>query len=320
MEKNNNAQRKRLIITGGDSRYFPLLQELIASLKATSFAKNIDIACLDGGLNKEEKEILFQQNILIKSPLIPPFLFQNPFFKRHLKSLKKRPNLAINLSKLWLDQIFPDYDTLLWLDSDIWVQEGNALRLFFAAAEEELAPLAIVPEIFTHKPFRLRWLPFGMAQIRSILYKNARIARIPFPICKEIGTRPTLNSGAFALSTKAPHWARFRFWQEYSLKYGKIFSADQLSKALCIYHERMTVKFLPVKNNYMGPWRYHSKTHKLCEDFYPHKAIGLIHLAGLEETRLNPHHQEEVLDEKNQKIFLKIRYSQFSQPKKPREG
>lgn len=304
--------QKRLIITGSDSEYYPLLQELLSSLRSFPVWENIHIACLDGGLTSKQKTTLLKQGIILKKPLIADYFYKNPSYKKHLKQLKKRPNLAINLSKLWLEQIFPEYDTLLWLDSDIWIQEDSALHLFFQAAEEESLPLAIVPELFTHKPFRVRWLPFGLTQIRSILYKNGRIARLPLNICKKIGTRPTLNSGAFALSSKAPHWKRLRFWQKYCLQHGKLFSSDQLSKALCIYHDNMPIKFLPVKNNYMGPFYYNKETQKLCEAFYPHNPIALIHLAGLDKTRKNPSHQEEILDTTHHKLSMSIRYKNFS--------
>ncbi|MDF7673589.1 glycosyltransferase [Acetobacteraceae bacterium ESL0709] len=298
---NAHSGKKRLLVTGCDARYFPLLEELVASVRRFPETKRLDIACIDGGLKPEQIKQLKQLAIPVHPPYIPAGLPE--------RSLKKRPSLAIGLSKLWLDRFFPHHDTILWLDADTWVQESSALELLFGAAETNTPALATIPELFLHKPFRLRWLPFDLAQIRSILYKNSTIARLPRSIRRTIGVRPTLNGGIFALSRTAPHWQRLRYWQEIVLKHGKIFPSDQLSLSLCGHIDPLPVEFLPPGCNYMGPWYFNSETGKICEHIYPHPPAGIIHLAGYDKMRLDVKVTTSVKDEKGKEREMSLRFA-----------
>lgn len=298
---NPYSGRKRLLVTGCDARYFPLLQELVASIRRFSETNTLTIACIDGGLTQKQIQFLNQWHITVHSPYIPSGL--------STKSFIKRPSLVIGLTKLWLDTIFPEYDTILWLDADTWVQESSALELLFGAAETKTPSLATIPELFLHKPFRLRWLPFDLAQIRSILYKNSTIARLPRAIRHKIGVRPTLNGGIFALSRTAPHWQRLRYWQKIVLKHGKIFCSDQLSLSLCGHTDSLPVEFLPPGCNYMGPWYFNSQTGKICEHIYPHAPAGIIHLAGYDEMRLNQNVTTPVINEAGEECDMSLRFS-----------
>ncbi len=49
---------KNVIVSLADSNYFPLLEELIDSIKRFKESENIAICILDAGLTKEQKEIL----------------------------------------------------------------------------------------------------------------------------------------------------------------------------------------------------------------------------------------------------------------------
>lgn len=292
---------RRLIITGGDARYFPILQELIASIRRFPALSQITIGCIDGGLTDAQRDSLQQQNILVRAPR----LFSNV----SQRALRKRPNLAIELSKMWLNELFPEFDTLAWIDADAWVQNHNAVELLFNAAEQEQPSLAIVPELFLHKPFRLRWTPLPLAQVRSILYKNARLARLPRKICRSIGVRPTLNGGVFSLSRSAPHWARLQQWQTIVLKHGKIFSSGQLSLALTSYHDRFKTSFLPSSCNYLGPWLIDTQTNQLCEATFPHKPVGIVHLAGYDAMRLDHTVTTDVLGLDGETYAHNLRFS-----------
>lgn len=293
---------RRLIITGSDSRYFPLLQELIASIRRFPALEQVDIACIDGGLTQSQRLQLEQQGLIVRSPKAFPHVSR--------RALRKRPNLAIELSKMWLDQIFPTHDTLVWIDADAWVQDSQAVILLFQAAEQTPYALAITPEIFFHKPlFRLRWLPCNLVQLRSILYKNARLARLPRAICRSIGVRPTLNAGVFALSRMASHWPRLQHWQGVALRHGKIFSSGQLAIALTSYHEGYTTALMPAGCNYLGPWQTDPHTGLLCEVTFPHNPVGIVHLAGYDAMRLDPTVTLDVPDRTGKVRALNLRFS-----------
>lgn len=308
---NAASNAHRIIVTGSDARYFPVLQELVASIRRFPEAHTLAIGCVDGGLTPAQIRFLEEHNISVRSPHIPSTIPN--------RALKKRPSLAIGLSKLWLNTLFPEYDTLLWLDADAWVQQSSALELLFSAAEENTPALATIPELFPHKPFRLRWTPFNLAQVRSILYKNATLARLPKSIRRHVAGRPTLNGGIFALSRHAPHWSTLQNWQQRVLKHGKIFSSDQLALSLCVHVNDLPAKFLPARCNYLGPWLFNSQTGYLCEHTYPHLPAGIIHLAGYDAMRLNLNATTSVFDETGTKHQMNLRFSSM-EPQLPQEN
>ena len=49
------------IVSGGDSKYFELLDELACSIKALSLDTEINLTFLDGGLKEEQKKY-FEKN------------------------------------------------------------------------------------------------------------------------------------------------------------------------------------------------------------------------------------------------------------------
>ena len=50
--------KKNVIVSLADSNYFPLLDELINSIKRFNESNNVAICILDAGLTNEQKEIL----------------------------------------------------------------------------------------------------------------------------------------------------------------------------------------------------------------------------------------------------------------------
>ena len=53
--------KKNTIVTLSDANYFPLLEELIASIKKFKESENIDICVLDAGLTSNQIDILSTQ-------------------------------------------------------------------------------------------------------------------------------------------------------------------------------------------------------------------------------------------------------------------
>ncbi|GBQ81447.1 glycosyl transferase family protein [Gluconacetobacter johannae DSM 13595] len=212
------------------------------------------------------------------TPFVPDFFSK--------ASLTRRPNLAINISKLWLDRLLPEFDLLLWIDADAWVQDVAAIERLFGAAAT--GTIAIVPEIGAKMTdiLAVRWIMPGWMQVRSFLYKSATRARLPFSIRKRIGVKALLNTGVFCLRRDAPHWDMFRKWQKTIIaRGGVIFTQDQLAVALTVYIDGAGVTFLDNGHNYLGPWLLDEKSDRLVNLFYPHPPVGIVHLASKEYIR-----------------------------------
>jgi hypothetical protein len=238
----------------------------------------------------------------------------NPVFP--VGALRKRPALAANFGKLWLDQLFPGFETLVWLDADTWVQDYAAVRLVIGAAQQNGA-LAIVPGggRFWERQVELRFLfggIGGLAQLRTFNFKNGRHAGLPLKVLRDLGTRTLLNAGVFGLRADSPHWQAFRRWQASILRNGgKPFTSDQIAMGLSVYQDGLPVELLPTTCNYIRPWRVDLQAPALLEYFYPYPKVGIIHLAAQKVIRFDPNATVEVLDVRNKPHNVSLRFGHF---------
>ena len=270
---------ERVIVTGGDAVYFPLIEELSASVRAHRTAAEVGLAVIDAGLEPQQREHLIRRygvRILdVGWELDVP-----------ASRVRGRDHLKVQVARAFLDRYLPEAELISWIDADAWVQDPSALDLLFRGAE--LGRLAIVSQTsrYSEVAMTLRWGPFGWAQVRSSLYKNARRAGVPEADARRIGDRPTLNSGVFALHRDAPHWALWRARQAEVIRRGRIFTSDQLSLALAVYVDGAEVELLPETCNYMGPlWTCSSDERTLVERYLPNAAVGVVHMAGYDAMR-----------------------------------
>lgn len=244
----SGAAMKRSVVTGGDAAFFPLLRELLASVREVRSAEEVELVVLDCGLLPEQADDL-KMHFGVRV-VVPGWEY-----RLNKARIRGREHLKVQIARAFLDTHCPDSDLIAWLDADTWVQDISALDMLFEAAAE--GKLAIVSEgsRYAEQAIWVRWRFFGTAEVRSILYKNARRARIAERDARAIGVRSTLNAGVFALRRDAPHWAAWRRRQAQVIKRARLFSSDQLSLGMAIYLDKLPVALMPETCNYFGPWR-----------------------------------------------------------------
>ncbi len=296
-----------IIVTGGDAVYFPMIDELRRSLIEASGGDPPAFGVVDAGLTAEQVQALRAAgSIIARCPPLPG---------RADKALMKRPALAANLAKLWLNQIFTDHATIIWIDGDAWVQDFAAVRLLRGSAQR--GALGIVPGSgrFWDRQLDVRWLLGGiggLCQMRSFLYKNGRHAGLSLATLRDIGNRALLNAGAYALRRDAPHWRSMQAWQTRILNSGaKPFASDQVSIALSIYKDGLPVELLPDTCNYIRPFRVDIETASLVEYYYPYPRVGIVHLAGQKAVRFDAHAKAPVVDLDGRTVSVSLRYGHF---------
>jgi hypothetical protein len=263
---------RRAIVTGGDAAYYPLIYELLTSIRRF-------IVVLDCGLQPDQIVSLrraFAAEVRTAQwhYALPPGRTRG---RDHLKALIARP---------FLPDYAPRADLIAWVDADAWVQDFAALDMMFEAAGR--GHLAIVSQNsrYSARTISLRWLGFGLAEVRSILYKNARKAGVRERDARIMADRGTLNCGVFALARTAPHWEAWRKRQAQVIKKARLFSSDQFTLGMTIYVDGLPVTLMPETCNYTPPlWRCSDDGCELVEYYPPYNRLGVVHLAGLEEMR-----------------------------------
>ena len=108
------------IVTGGDSKYFDLINELCISIEKLE-DKNLKISVLDGGLSGDQVNYFLSKKIDVIDPGWPDN-------QTKIKAGKKK-FLKVELAKANLDKLLPNAEYLFWVDADAWFQNGKALDI-----------------------------------------------------------------------------------------------------------------------------------------------------------------------------------------------
>ena len=268
-----------VVVTGGDAGYFPLVDELCASVRAFKPVEAVTLAVIDGGMTGEQLSHL--RHRWGARVLDVGWGFDIPERQR-----ARRPALKVLTARTFLDRHLPDAEVIVWMDGDTWVQDPGGLELMIRGGET--GRLAVVSQAsrYAAKAMSVRWAGLGYARVRSILYKGARRARLPEALAREIGDKPTFNAGVFALRRDAPHWEAWRRRQAECLVHGRVFTSDQLALGIIVHADGLPAELMPETCNYMGPnWAASVDGATLVERYLPNAPVGIVHLAGYDAMR-----------------------------------
>ena len=139
-----------VIVSGSDHNYFPLLREMIQSIKRFPQARDFKFAVMDTGLTEEDLVWLRANVDYIHAPdwptAIPAYKIRG---RNYLKSCVCRP---------WINTYFPGHDVYVWMDADTWVQDWEGFALFLEGADR--GKLAIAGQVDRAYPraVRIKWL------------------------------------------------------------------------------------------------------------------------------------------------------------------
>ena len=84
-----------------------------------------------------------------------------------------------------------------------------------------------------------------------------------------------------------------------------------MALALSVYNDNLPVEFLPAYCNWMCEFNlplYDVNNKRFVEPYLPHHPIGLIHLAGLDEIRVNKDIKVEIKDLSGNVISTSLRF------------
>ncbi len=274
-------KKDKIIVSSADSKYFFLLKELFLSLDKSGILSDYQFSILDTGLTEEQRFFFLDNSVIIKEAIWNTSV---PKFK-----ILGRDNLKTQVARAYLPDYFEDYKLYIWLDADMWLNDIKSFNLYEKGAFNN--KLTIVPQSDRAyvKNANVEWL-FGFPKkIKTINYKN-----ISKSISKSLGRKyafhSTLNAGAFAINDNVNIWKCFQKNIKLAAKKGRIFGTDQVALALSIYEDGLPSEFLPAYCNWMCEFnmpKFDSENGQFVEPFIPNHPIALVHLAGLDDIRLD---------------------------------
>lgn len=297
-----------IVVTGGDAGYFPLIEDCVASLRSFRSADLLAIGVIDGGLTGEQRDRL-------TTHWGARVLQLGWGFDIPARRIGGREHLKVLTSRTFLDTHLPEHEVIVWLDGDTWVQDIAAINLLVRGAETGRLAVVSQSSRYAQVAMSLRWAGLGYAQVRSILYKGARRAGLPEADARQIGDKPTLNAGVFALRRDAPHWEVWRRRQAEVMRKGRIFTADQLALGMIVHLDGLPAELMPETCNYMGPlWTCTEDEGTLVERYLPNAPVGVVHLAGYDAMRTDPGLTTEVRTVDGRTVRKSLRRAAWVKP------
>ena len=300
--------KKNVIVSLADANYFPLLEELINSIKRFKESHQVAICILDAGLTKDQKEKLFKIVDEVKSA---EWDIQVPSYK-----VKGKDWLKSQVSRAFLPKYFPDYEKYLWIDCDAWVNDWESVELYFKACEN--GKLGITQTIGPGYKItsKVNWLFGKLAIIKSQNFKHAVKSNLGYEKARKLAFAPHINIGVFSLEKNSKGW---KVWQENlstTLKAGNIFGSEGLAINMAVYIDELETEFLPLNCNWiisnLLP-KYDEIRKTFVEPYLPNQKIGIMHLAaGIwkdgKDMRLDKDVQIEIETLNNNKVAKSLRF------------
>lgn len=257
------AELRKVIITGADSKYFPLMSELIQSAKRFKGSEQFDFRYFDMGLKDEEKQWLADHGC---AGCVPQWNLDIP-------EKDRTPHNHGRVLRPFLREHFPGYDIYIWIDADVWLQDWQVIERYVEGALK--TQLAVSTERDRGYQFKA-WL-FGWFAKHYILgygfFKGLWLL-----------SRPQINDGFFAMTADAPHWA---IWVECFKRAvereGRVEPHDQFAMVDAVFSHRLPFTLMPATCNWIcdrGTPLWNEETKVFCVPYAPHTPISTMHLAG----------------------------------------
>ena len=301
--------KKNAIVSLADSNYFPLLEELIDSIKRFKESETIAICVLDAGLTNDQKEVLLKK---VDNLVSAEWDIEVPEYK-----VKGKEWLKSQVSRAFLPNYFPNYEKYLWIDCDAWVNDWNCIELYFKACDK--GKLGITQTIGPGYKItsKVNWLLGKLAIIKSQNFKHAVKSKIGYEKARKLAFAPHINIGVFSLEKTSKVWESWQNNLSKTLKAGNIFGSEGLAINMSVYIDELETEFLPLNCNWIASNllpKYDEKKNTFVEPYLPNYKIGIMHLAaGIwtdgKDMRLNKNLQIEIENLNDKKIFKSLRYS-----------
>ena len=267
--------KKKVIVSLADSSYFPLLNELIESIRRFKESSDVAICILDCGLTDQQKKDLSLKVDEIKQAEWDIKVPDN--------KIKGREWLKNSISRAFLPKYFPNYEKYLWIDCDAWVNDWQSVEIYFKACEE--GKLGITQTIGPGYKItsKVNWVFKKLAIIKSQNFKHAVKSNIGYEKARKLAFAPHINIGVFSLEKSSSTWASWQKNLNQTVKSGNIWGSEQLAMNMLVYIENIDTEFLPLNCNWITSNllpRYDEVNDTFVEPYLPNHKIGIMHLAA----------------------------------------
>jgi hypothetical protein len=264
------------IVFACDEAYVFLARGLVLSLADAGYPTGdtkvvlIDIGCGPASLSwMKERGV---EVVPFDASLIPPAIMA-----------VIKPVQRAQVVRPWLPALLPQYEHLIWLDCDLWLQNGELIAHLKAGA-------GIMPDAVMLAPGNSHYNASFYYALEHLL----TMQRIWFESCyepdlvKNIASSLHYSSGVFGMRRSSPVWALWAKEVEYLYPAVKerhadlLHLAEQIALNIVVFRTKLLVRLDPLFNfhcNVGGAMRT-SSGRVVTNMMLPSREIGVLHLAN----------------------------------------
>jgi len=191
---------------------------------------------------------------------------------------KLKPYQEAQLCRPFLRELFPGFETYIWCDSDIWIQDIHSVRLYrdIANAEPTLVPISPLVDVsysyfyedcaeFVN--YARHWYSSTYGEVVASTYAS----------------RAVLSSGLFAMHSSNPIWSAWaseldNIFQRTFESHDAVHLAEQTALNYLLYANKCFVPIEATHNYNCHVGRLVRRNNEVVVSDLPWRKIGVVHL------------------------------------------
>ncbi len=259
------------IVSAADAAYFSMFQGLLHSIEACRpTSAEIAFGVLDIGLEPSQIETLHKKNVHV-TPAEWDYDFPSrDTTPRWFQAMTARSRLP---------KYFPDFDPIIWIDADCWLQDWRGVDILLAAAHTDNR-LAVVPEMdrcYRHIYHVADYDPEGLLGVYRLAFNE--------PDARLLSGSPVFNCGVLAARRDADIWDLWSKRLDVCLNRGPNTMSEQSALNAAIYLDGLKFYPLPAWCNWIcgqAAPAYDAQNRRLVAPLVPHEPISIVHVTPRE--------------------------------------
>ncbi|MGI9434017.1 MAG: hypothetical protein ACR2Q4_04170 [Geminicoccaceae bacterium] len=252
-----------VVTTAADSGYFDMFQGMIHSLRNVGSGRHLKICAFDLGLKPEERQWLEGVGVTFAEPRWHLGLGDGMMPYWHLAEIV-RP---------FVRDYFPGYRHYLWLDPDLWLQDGTVIDRLIMGSRKTGAAIAHEAD----RSYRFQGWHFGWNLKHKMLGLGPRDGLL-------LMIKPQLNCGVYCIQADAPHWKAWTIRLKRAIdRTGRVAPHSQFTFNQIVYCDKLPTRILDSSDNWIcdrAPPMWDENEQLFCKPYAPYKPLSLLHLAG----------------------------------------
>ncbi|MFB3918419.1 MAG: hypothetical protein ACE14M_16945 [Terriglobales bacterium] len=268
---------RTLLVSASDSAFTPLAKGLYLSLFACGLpSADVHAAFIDIENCPDARRWMYDRGVMVS--LASDLQLGSQYTARPPLRYTGAQNI-----RPFLPELFPEYHSIVWLDSDTWVQNESSITILTSLPHIHPEMLFISPTVDTaYQKFYEDYSAYlhAYSQVYRSCYDES--------VAAEMSGRAVLSTGVFSLSARSVLWERWKaelatvYAKDYTGNLDTLHVAEQVALNVAAYRSRQFVPLEAIHNFHCHAGARVERDQrfgKVVVEQQPFREIGIVHLS-----------------------------------------